>query len=238
MTKGSSFRKLFYLPLLSIGILFAPDVCLSQQRPLSADDIVELVRGEVDPGEIVNIARPRCISFRVNGAAEATLRDAGANDQLIQGLRVVCYRALGYSTTRAAVSSFLLPGLGQFYTGRPLPGVLLASAFGGALAFGVLSESTTIECLGVVSGDSCQGNALSTTVERPYLLPGVGMAVAVAVVGALDAARGARRANERANQVAVAGDGGPVQSDRPRLVMPAVLPRPDGVAVEILRLRF
>ena len=94
------------------------------------------------------------------------------------------------------------------------------------------------ECLGVVSGDSCRGNALSTTAERPYLLPGVGMAVAVAVVGALDAARGARRANERANQVAVAGDGGPVQSDRPRLAMPAVLPGPDGVAVEILRLRF
>ena len=230
-------RSLWYLPLLAVAIFFTPGVSRSQQRPLSTDDIAELVRGQVDPGEIVNIARPRCISFRVDGTAETALRDAGANNQLLQGLRSVCYRPVGYSTTRAAVSSLLLPGSGQFYARRPLAGVVSLSAFGGALAFGLLSQSTTIECLGVASADRCEGAVLSSTKERPYLLAGIGAAAAIAALSAMDAARGARRANEQISRARAVGDDGP-QSDRPRLGMPAVLPRPDGVAVEILRLRF
>ena len=236
--KGLWPRSLRYLPLLAVGILCTPDVSRSQQRPLSTEDVAELVRGEVDSGEILNIARPRCISFRIDTTAETALRSAGANSQLIQGLRGVCYRPVGYSTTRAAVSSLLLPGSGQFYARRPLAGVVSLSAFGGALAFGLLSQSTTIECLGVASADRCEGGVLSSTKERPYLLAGVGAAAAIAALSAMDAARGARRANEQISRVAVAGAGGPVQSERPRLAMPAVLPRPDGVAVEILRLRF
>lgn len=235
--KGLWPKTLRYLLLLAVGVLCTPDVIRSQQRPLSTEDVAELVRGEVDSGEIVNIARPRCISFRIDLAAETTLRTAGANNQLIQGLRSVCYRSVGYSTSRAAVSSLLLPGSGQFYSRRPLAGVLSLSAFGGALAFGVLSQTTTIECLGVASGDRCDGPVLSTTTERPYLLAGVGAAAAIAALSAMDAARGAGRANERISRVANAPDRGADELGI-RLKAPAVLPWRDGVAFEFLRLRF
>jgi TM2 domain-containing membrane protein YozV len=231
-------KGLWYLPLLAVGIVFTPDVSRAQQRPLSTEDIAELVRGEVAPGEILNIARPRCVSFRIDSTAETALRSAGADNQLIQGLRSVCYRPVGYSTTRAAVSSLLLPGSGQFYTRRPLAGFLSLSAFGGALAFGLLSQSTTIECLGVATDDRCDGPVLSTTKERPYLLAGVGAAAAVAAISAMDAARGASRANERISRVAIVQDRGVVHEHRIRLEVPAVLPGRDGVAFEFIRLRF
>ena len=251
VTSPSSFRCLKFLLLAAAGIALVPVASLSQERPppLSIRDVAELVRGQNSPAQIRRlVAEPAgqapCISFRVDSTAESALRAAAANDstydhdQLIRALGTVCYRPTGYSTSRAAVSSLLLPGSGQFYTGRPLAGALSLSAFGGALAFGLLSQSTTIECLGVASADRCEGAVLSSTKERPYLLAGVGAAAAIAALSAMDAARGARRANEQNSRVAIVGNGGPVHGDRPRLAMPAVLPGPDGVAVEILRLRF
>jgi TM2 domain-containing membrane protein YozV len=251
VTSPSSFRCLKSLLLAAAGIALAPVVCLSQERPppLSLGDIAELVRGENSPAQIRRlVAEPAgqapCISFRVDGTAESTLRVAATNDstydhdQLIRVLRTVCYRPVGYSTSRAAVSSLLLPGSGQFYTRRPLAGLLSLSAFGGALAFGFLSQSTTIECLGVANGDRCDGPVLSTAKERPYLLAGVGAAAAVAAISAMDAARGASRANEPISRVAIVQDRGVVHDHRIRLEAPAVLPGRDGVAFEFIRLRF
>lgn len=228
--------------------------CHSQERPppLSLRDIAELVRGENSPTQIRRLveeptAQAPCISFRVDDTAESALRAITANhsgydhDQLIRVLRTVCYRPngpVGYNTSRAAVSSLLLPGTGQFLTSRPLAGVLALAAFSGAVSFGLLSQTTTIECLGVASGDRCDGSSLSNTTERPYLIAGLGAAAAIAAISAIDAARGARRANEQIRREATAQNFSAVRDERIRLEAPAVLPTRDGVEVGFVRLRF
>jgi len=103
------------------------------------------------------------------------------------------------SPTGAAVRSLVIPGLGQAYTGRPALGALFFGAAGGALAFGVLSEKTTIECLDASAGSTCPPDQIrDRIVERPYLAPSIGAAAALAVIGAWDAYRAARRRNEAA----------------------------------------
>jgi len=80
-----------------------------------------------------------------------------------------------------------------------------------------MSQETTVECLDRVT-DYCPPNrVLSETVKRPMLAVGVGGAVALAVVSALEARSGAAKANART--VALGADA-----------------QPGGVLVEVLPL--
>lgn len=140
-----------------------------------------------------------------------------------------------FDTSTAVALGLLLPGLGEVYVGRPGRGLLVLGAVAGAVALGVLNETVSVECLTVPVNNFCPpGDVVSETVEKPYLVPAIGAAVAITALGAIDAYIAARRANARA-----AGSEGP-QSDRAglRLEFPAVQPAPDNVRVEIVRVRF
>ncbi len=87
----------------------------------------------------------------------------------------------------------LIPGVGHFYTGRPVLGTVVLATAAGAAATGLLMKERTVECLSRPSnGDVCpSGQVADESVERPYLLPGLGVAAAVTLIGAIHAARGA-----------------------------------------------
>jgi len=59
----------------------------TSQKPLTQGEVIELLKGDVPPSRVGEIARGRGISFEVTAEAERGLRDAGASEDLIKTLR-------------------------------------------------------------------------------------------------------------------------------------------------------
>lgn len=93
----------------------------------------------------------------------------------------------------------LFPGLGQFYTHRPVGGLLVAAAAGGALFYAAQSRTvhTTVTRTGTDPfGNRYQYQEVLSRTARPNASTGVAAAVAVSMIGAIEAyahARGVRR---------------------------------------------
>ena len=102
------------------------------------------------------------------------------------------------SPTRALSLGLVIPGAGQFYTGRPVAGAL---AFGAAAA-GIacaMSQRTTFTTTQETATDPF-GNPYTYTARRavnsrPCLLPGLAIAGSVALAGAIEAYNHARDVN-------------------------------------------
>lgn len=138
---------------------------------------------------------------------------------------------------QAAVLGMLVPGLGQIYAGKPGRGVLVLGAAAGALAFGVLHETISVECLSVPVDNFCpQDDIVSEEADRPYLVPALGAALALTVIGAIDAFTAARGANRRAAED-VRGSSS-VGAPGPRLEPPSLAATPSRIRLEIVRVRF
>ena len=98
-------------------------------------------------------------------------------------------------TTRPAPSArstlvlgLLMPGMGQFYSGRPRAGMSVLGVAGGALVAGLLVRRVTVQCLDEVAGGGCPPDqVVRSSTQRPYLLPSIGVAAAVTVLGAIEA---------------------------------------------------
>lgn len=98
-----------------------------------------------------------------------------------------------YSPTVAFLAG-LVPGVGHFYSGRPLMGALLLGAAGGAVALALGVQEQAVECLTLPeSGQSCPASQIrgEPVIRRPYLVAGLGAAATITLLGAIDAARGA-----------------------------------------------
>jgi hypothetical protein len=95
-----------------------------------------------------------------------------------------------------------------------------------------MSQEVTVECLDKVT-DSCPSNRVrSESVKRPMLAAGVGGALVLAVVSALEARSGARKLNARGMAVGELGARG---------ILVEALPVDVGVGTQelvLVRLRF
>jgi Flp pilus assembly protein TadD len=83
----------------------------------------------------------------------------------------------------------LIPGMGQFYTGRALGGVSVLSLAAGALAAGFLVEEVKVRCVGTTpSGGECPPDrVISEETSKPYLIPGLAAYGVITILGALEA---------------------------------------------------
>lgn len=83
----------------------------------------------------------------------------------------------------------LVPGMGQFYSGRTLGGLTVLTLVGGSVAAAFLIEDVKVKCLQNPGPDgTCPPEqVLGEEVDRPYLAPGLGIAAAVSVIGAIEA---------------------------------------------------
>lgn len=86
----------------------------------------------------------------------------------------------------------LLPGGGQFYTGRPGFGAAVTAIAGGALAAGLLYERTTIQCRDALATECPEELIAGRETDRPLLVPAIGVAAGVALAAAVEAALHAR----------------------------------------------
>jgi tetratricopeptide (TPR) repeat protein len=101
----------------------------------------------------------------------------------------------------------IVPGMGQFYSGRALAGFSVLALAGGAAAAALLIEEVQVRCLdSVPPGEDCPpGRVQSETSDQPYLVPGLAAAGAITLLGAVEAwmkARGRRR-SERVGLVTI-----------------------------------
>jgi hypothetical protein len=250
-----SRQRIAALLAIVAALVFArPSTGSAQQGPaFTLDQIERLLRAKV-PG-ILDDLRRDCIAFEVTDEAATRLKDAGADDAFIGALRTVCKRlpqaqtppvraaqpepppeqramtpGAAVSPGSAAVRSLFIPGLGQFATGKPVAGVAFLGAWGGALAFGLLSKEETTQCLARVQpGTTCPaGDIRDTSVKRSKLGIGIGGALAVAVVSALHARSAAGRA------LALNSTNAPS-----RVALEAVLPGPQANQTGLrVRIRF
>jgi hypothetical protein len=65
----------------------------AQAQTYNLRHIVELLQGQWAGPDILGLIGNDCISFRVSGQNEAALRNAGADETLLAGLRQACYHA-------------------------------------------------------------------------------------------------------------------------------------------------
>lgn len=103
------------------------------------------------------------------------------------------------SPARALSLGLVVPGAGQFYTGRPVGGALSLAAVGGALAC-ALHQSTSLTSVQQTALDPFGNPYTYTTTQqtssRPCLVPGLVAAGVVAVASAVEASTYARHVNE------------------------------------------
>jgi hypothetical protein len=101
-----------------------------------------------------------------------------------------------YSPGGAAVRSLLVPGLGQFYTGKPVLGVVFLAATGAAIGVALGSKEITGLCMSPLSGGDCPSDQIwSQSTSRPLLVPGLAGAGAIAIIAALEARSAAKKKN-------------------------------------------
>jgi hypothetical protein len=228
---------------------------------MSVAQIERLFAAGVGATQILQTAREACIDFRLDAPIEGRLTRAGANAEFLVALRQVCFRGPAptptpqpqpqplpqprvpaapppaqprYNPGSAMTRSLIVPGLGQFYTGRPAIGAAFMTAWAAALGLAVLTQEVTIECLErVPDDDECPSSQIRDEVtRRPMLVIGAGGALAIAVLSALEANSAAKRSNRTGS-----GDGGANAAGLGPW-SPSINAQSDGGVAIGLRLRF
>lgn len=136
------------------------------------------------------------------------------------------------SPASAFLLGAVLPGGGQFYTGRPALGLTVTALAGGAAAFGYFFERTTVLCRDG-TGPSCPPDAvLGEETERPLLVAGLAAGGALALLAAVEAALHAGR--DRRTRVQV-----PVRRSQTRIEAgPSATFSPTSLQLSLVRVRF
>lgn len=167
--------------------------------PRDPDLAYQLARANDAAGAAADAASEYCrfLSLAPDGAEAAEARERVAI--LAPPARATPAGVPRLSPTRALSLGLLVPGAGQFYTGRPVAGVL---AFGGAAAAVACaaSQRTSVTSVQETALDPF-GNPYTYTARRqtsshPCLVPGLAAAGAIAVTSAIEAFNHARRAND------------------------------------------
>jgi len=256
-----AIRATAWLVALFAASLLTPEAGRAQEtRTMNVTQIERLFAAGVGAAQILQTAREACIDFRIDAAIEDRLQKAGANAEFITALRQVCVRGVTppvqpqpqpqpqrttttpppatqlprYSPGSALTRSLIVPGLGQFYTGRPLLGALFLAGWGGALGFGLMTQEVTIECLERVTG-ACPPNQIrGEVVRRPMLAIGAGAALAIAALSAVEA----NAAAKRANRAGPGNNGANPESLEFFGVTPLLNAQPDGALAVGLHLRI
>ena len=75
------------LPDLAAAALLAPATLLAQSRGITLEEMAGLLRGNVSSARVLTLAQERCVASLPTAEALATLRQAGATPELLEGLR-------------------------------------------------------------------------------------------------------------------------------------------------------
>ena len=141
-----------------------------------------------------------------------------------------------YNPSTALVAGMFIPGFGQFHTDRPVGGLLVLTLVGAAAGFAIGYTETEVACQS--AEDPCPPNQIiDETTTRPYLVPGLAVAVGITLAAAIEGYVSAKRKNEASANVV---GGGEVTEPRGFSLLPPTFgpTRDGGVAIELVRVRF
>ncbi len=84
-----SLRTVLRLVVLLIGVMVMSETLVAQQKtkPLTKQEVINLLKAEVAHARIEDIAREKGVGFQVTPQVERELRAAGADDSLVRTLR-------------------------------------------------------------------------------------------------------------------------------------------------------
>ncbi len=133
-----------------------------------------------------------------------------ADDRVAVGRAIEILRRPVYRRS-SAFGLGLLPGFGQFYTGRPVFGVLVLAVVGGA-AGGAFLERTTEERIAYVDPNGVPAPYTVSTTERPYLQAGLATAAGVSLIALIEAVTYANRSQRGGSILARRGAPGTVST--------------------------
>lgn len=85
--RGGVTLKVIVMSLLAVLVFASIAAAQKAKKPLSKDDVVGLLEGDVEPARVADVARSEGVKFEMTPATEKELRDAGADDNLINVLR-------------------------------------------------------------------------------------------------------------------------------------------------------
>ena len=143
--------------------------------------------------------------------------------------------SVGTPSPTGALAVGMVPGMGHYYTGRPVSGTLTLIAAGASVAAGLLVKEITTLCLDEVpAGALCPDDQIvDELTNRPYALYGMGLAAAITVIGAIEASLKAR--SRRAEAEAIMGPRPPIG---PSLGLPTVSTDGRRVDLNLVRVLF
>jgi hypothetical protein len=97
-----------------------------------------------------------------------------------------------------ALALGVVPGMGQYYTGRPIMGTATLMSAGIAVAAGFMIKDITVLCLeDPPEGQACPPDLIVDEItERPYLWVGIGIGAAITIAGAVEAYLTAKKARD------------------------------------------
>jgi PEGA domain len=78
--------KAIVMGLLAISFFVSIAAAQKAKKPLSKDDVVGLLEGDVEPARVADVVRSEGIKFEMNAATEKEIRDAGGDENLINVL--------------------------------------------------------------------------------------------------------------------------------------------------------
>lgn len=128
----------------------------------------------------------------------------------------------------------LVPGMGHFYSARPVMGGLTLSLAALAITAGYSYQEVTTVCLvEVPAGGGCPGaDIIEELDERPYFWIGVGVAGAITVAAALEAYLAAKGRRDAFTAISE-GDDVTLEAG-----LPTISPSGGGIDFNVVRLRF
>jgi tetratricopeptide (TPR) repeat protein len=133
-----------------------------------------------------------------------------------------------------ALALGMIPGMGHYYTRRPLYGTVTLGATAAAILGGFIVTRVTTVCLDdVAPGAACPTELIDRQfTERPYIWVGVGLGAAVTVAGAVEAYLTAKKAEAESEALR------PESESRLDVGFPSLSTRGDRVDLAFVRYRF
>lgn len=146
----------------------------------------------------------RAMTSLARGESEPAVRDLEqflrlrpeTDDRAAIVARIASLRRVTFSPGTALTTGLVLPGAGQYYTRRPVRGVITSLGVGAALIIALVQQTTTSTV--EQTGTDPFGNEYTYTTtrrsrERPYAVPASVAAIAISVGSAIEAFKYAQR---------------------------------------------
>jgi TM2 domain-containing membrane protein YozV len=128
-----------------------------------------------------------------------------ADDRALVVARIDALRRGTPSPTSALAMGLVIPGAGQFYTGRPVRGLVSLITASGAWALGLQQSTKTVTVQQTATDPFGNPYTFTTSrlkTERPNLVPGAAVAGAITLGGAIEAFIFANNARDAGTRVA------------------------------------